>query len=316
MSAPTLAVSTRLRPPAELGPDRIVRLASEAGFEGIAAGKDMTLELLKLVAGEALRAGMRVSMAMCPLAAAPLVKGKRLPWLAAHDDPDERRAAVKAGIETLAFGQQLGITNFVVDLGGVPLRTSKTRLEVGYARREMANEEPGGRWRRQALDERNASALSILDACRLGLEPLLADAERRGASLAIPIAANPWQVPTPREAHQLLRDLAGGPLSLVYSPARRVVLDELGLAGPPERWGDLLAAATVVEFADCVGLRTDLCLGTGELPPGLPAGLTRAQSGIVKGPVDSAFREVLRAATRAREELSAAAAAATKSPPG
>ncbi|HEY0714265.1 MAG TPA: hypothetical protein VGF45_16405, partial [Polyangia bacterium] len=242
MSAPTLAVSTRFRPPVDLGPDRIVRLASEAGFEGIAAGRDMTLELLKLVSVEALRAGMQVTLSMCPLPAGELGKGKRLPWLAAHDDPDERRAAVKAGIETLAFGQQLGITSFVVDLGAVSLKTPKTRFQLGYARREMASDEVGGRFRRQALDERNARAQAIMDACRLGLEPLLADAERRGASLALPVAANPWQVPTPREAQLLLHDLAGGPLSLLYSPARRSVLEDLGLAGPPERWSDLLTA--------------------------------------------------------------------------
>jgi sugar phosphate isomerase/epimerase len=308
VSAPTLAISTSFRPPAELGPDRIVRLASEAGFEGIAAGKDMTLELLKLVAGEALRAGLRMSLAVCPLPMAGLAKNKRLPWLASNGDPDERRAAVKAGIETLAFGQQLGITNFVVDLGQVALRTQKTGLELGYARREMAGDEPGGRFRRRALEERNARGLAILDSCRLGLEPLLADAERRGATLALQLATSPWQVPTPREAHHLLRDLAGGPLSLVYSPARREVLADLGLAGPAERWGDLIGAATVVEFADRVGLRTDLCLGTGELPPGLPAGMVRAQAGVVRGPIDSTFREVLRAAKRARDELIAATA--------
>src|SRR5688500_4810853 len=96
-----LLCSTNLRPPLSLGPDRMVRLASEAGLHGISADAALSLEVLRKLAPEALRAGVPVALAACPLAPEELAKGRRLPHLVALEDPEERAAAVKLGRSTL-----------------------------------------------------------------------------------------------------------------------------------------------------------------------------------------------------------------------
>jgi hypothetical protein len=301
VSALPLLVACRLRPPNTLGPDRIVRLASEAGFGAIAADGGVTRDLLQALATTALRSGLSISVAACPLPEAGLAQGKRLPYLAAFDDPEERRAAVKGALAALAWGQQLAIPFFTLALGPVPLRSSEADWRLGYARREMEPDERGGKALRRALDERKARGTAIYDACRAGLEPLLAEAERRGSQLVLPLAMHPWQLPTPREAHQLLQEFAGGPLRLVYSPAGRTVLEDLGLAGPRERWGDLAAATGLVELSDRVGLETNLTLGVGDLKVELPEQIPSSAGWLVTGPIDASFKEVLRARKRAEE---------------
>lgn len=305
MSATTLLVATRLRPPSKLGPDRIVRLAGEAGFTGLAADEAVTQDLLQALATAGLRSGLATAVTACPLPEAGLGKGKRLPYLAAYDDPEERLAAVKRAKDTLGWGQKLGIPLFTLGLGPVPLHTAEADLRLGYARREMDDDERGGKALRRALDERKAHGMAIYDACRAGLEPLLAEAERRGATLLLSLATSPWQVPTPREAHQLLSEFRGGPLGVVYSPARRAVLQDLGLAGAPQRWDNLAAASRLVEVSDRVGLETHLPLGTGELDFTVPPEVPASAAWLVTGPVDSTFREVLRARKRV-DELRAA----------
>jgi hypothetical protein len=296
-----LLVTCRLRPPATLGPDRIVRLASEAGFGAIAADEGVTREQLQALASAALLSGLTISVAACPLPESGLAKDKRMPYLAAFDDPEERRAAVKAALATMAWGQQLAIPFFTLALGPVPLRSGQGDWRLGYARRETDPDERGGKALRRALDERKARGQAIYDACRAGLEPLLAEAERRGSKLVVPLATNPWQLPTPREAHQLLQEFAGGPLSLVYSPAGRAVLEDLGLAGPPERWSDLAAATGLVALSDRIGLETNITLGVGDLEVALPPEIPADAGWLITGPIDATFKEVLRARTRATE---------------
>lgn len=314
MSSAPLLVATRLRPPSKLGPDRIVRLAGEAGFTGLAADEAVTQDLLQGLASAGLRSGLTTTVTACPLPEAGLGKGKRLPHLAAFDNPEERLAAVKRAKDTLGWGQKLGIPLYTLGLGPVPLHSPEAELRLGYARREMDRDELGGKALRRALDERRARGQAIYDACRAGIEPLLAEAERRGAVLLLSLAVSPWQVPTPREAHQLLGEFRGGPLALVYSPARRAVLQELGLAGAPERWGDLAAASQLVEVSDRVGLETHFPLGAGELDFQVPGEVPASAAWLVTGPVDSTFREVLRARKRVDELRAAATPPASAAP--
>jgi hypothetical protein len=303
--AAPLLVHSRFRSPTALGPDRIVRLASEAGAEGLATDESVPQDLLKAVATEALRSGLAVQVAACPLAETTLPKGKRLPHLAAFEDPDERRAAVKRSSASLAFCQQLGIPRFTVDLGPVPLKSAEAPFRLGYARREMSVEEPGGKALRRALEERRARGQPLYDATRASLEPLLGEAERRGVTLLLRLAAGPWQLPTPREAQLLLREFAGAPLKLVYAPARRAALLEIGLGGAQPvseaRWAQLAAATGLIELSDRVGMDTGLTLGTGELEVVLPPEIPVEAAWLVTGPMDASFREVLRARRRADE---------------
>jgi hypothetical protein len=299
--------ASRLRPPRQLGPDRIVRLASEAGFEGLAVDASCPLSLLRAVASEGLRSGLPVAVAGCPLATGELGKGKRLPHLAAFDDPEERAAAVKLATSVLEAGGDLQIGVFLLDFGAVALRTSEAELRLRFARREMEEGDPGHRVLRRALEERKAKGGRLYDACRGSLEPLLAAAERRGLKLCLPVAHSPWQLPSPREAQLLLREFAGAPLAVALSPARRAILEALGLAGPPERWQELHRVAGALEVTDQVGLEGDLLPGLGELELSWPAGAPAALPAAIGGQPDATFKEVLRARRRLGELATAAA---------
>jgi hypothetical protein len=110
----------------------------------------------------------------------------------------------------------------------------------------------------------------------------------------------------------LLQEFAGAPLAITLAPARRAVLETLGLAGPADRWVALEQHARAVIATDVVGLEHDLPLGAGELPAAPPSLLgTGAQ--VVAGRADSTFREISRARRRCEEirvETAAANAAA------
>lgn len=318
-----LLVDTRLRPPPALGPDRIIRLGSEAGFAGISVSADVSEDLLKLLATEGMRANLPVQAVACPLSAAPLPKGKRLPHLLALDDPEERRAAMKRARETMAFAHPLGVGLYLLDLGPVPLKTPAAPLRLGYARREMDVGEPGARALRRALDERKARGGAILDAIRAGLESILGEADRRGTTVLLGMAASPWQAPTPKETEQVLGEFRGAPLRLVDAGARRAILGDLGLLGPPEvaaaRRLAFAGRTGFVEIADRVGLDDGYCATTGDFEPAAPDGIPRNAAWMVTGPLDTVFADVLRAKTRAvelRAKVERAAEAADRSAEG
>jgi hypothetical protein len=302
-----IALACRLRAPEELGPDRIVRLANEAGFPGIALDASVTLGILPTLASAALRSGLGLAACLCPLAESPLARGKRLPYLSAQD-PEERLTAVKLAVRTLEAASTLGVGVFSLDLGPAPLEHKESDLRLAFARREMEPGERGAELLRSALEERRARGPRLLDACRKALEPLVALAERSGVQLALPVAATPWQLPSPREAHQLAEEFAGAPLGVALHPARWAVLETLQLPRAADRWDELLRAANLVWASDRVGLETDLLLGLGELE--WPAAAwPRPLPTVVTGGADSTIREVRRARRRLTEPSAATAAA-------
>jgi hypothetical protein len=200
-------------------------------------------------------------------------------------------------VRTLEAGSSLGIKTFALDLGPAPLEAPEADLRLAFARRQMDQGEPGARLLHAALEERRARAPRMLDACRSALEPLLGLAERGGVELALPVAATPWQLPSPREAQQLLADFAGAPLGVALHPARWAVLEALQLPHAPERWTELGRAARLLWASDRVGLETELTLGLGELDP-LPGAWPRAGCYVVTGGAESTIREVRRALRR------------------
>ena len=297
-----LALACRLRPPDDLGPDRIVRLAAEAGFEGLALDASATLSGLSALATNAVRSGLRIAALACPLAEAALARGKRLPHLSASD-PEERLSAVKLAERALEAGGALGVPILALDLGPVALEAKEADLRLAFARRQMDRGEPGWEILRTALDERRARGPALLDACRSALEPLLARAERSGARLALPVAATPWQVPSPREAQQLLAEFTGAPLGITLAPARWAVLETLKLPRAAERWADLAGAAALLWVSDCVGLDADLVWGLGEADPEKARAWPHDVIAVVSGAADSTFKEVQRARQQLAEVL-------------
>jgi hypothetical protein len=303
-----ILLACRLRPPEELGPDRIIRLASEAGFAGLALDASVTLSLLPRLAADSLRAGLPPGASLCPLADRPLARGKRLPYLSAQPS-DERLSAVKQAVRTLEAGMALGVKTFALELGPVPLQAQEADLRLAFARRQMDRGDVGAEVLRLALEERRARAPQLLDACRATLEPLLALAERGAVELALPVAATPWQLPSPREAQQLLDEFSGAPLGIALHPARWAVLESLQLPHSAERWSQLSRAARLLWVSDRVGLETELTLGLGELEPAV--GTPQPAACIVTGGADSTIREVRRALRRV-EGLAAEATAAAR----
>jgi hypothetical protein len=305
------ALACRLRPPEDLGPDRIVRLAGEAGYEALAVDASATLGMLGLLAGHALKAGLSIATVVCPLPELVLARGKRLPHLSASD-VQERLSAVKLAVQALQAGGSLGVPVFTLDLGAVALEAREADLRLAFARREMERGQAGWEVLRAALDERRARSDALLDACRAALEPLLAVVGRTGGRLALPVAVTPWQAPSPREAQQLLQEFAGAPLGIALSPGRWAVLEALKLPRAAERWQELARAACQLWVSDCVGLDADYLWGLGEIPPEGPRGWPARVPAVVTGLADSTLKEVQRARRRLDEQLRAAGENAEK----
>jgi hypothetical protein len=128
----------------------------------------------------------------------------------------------------------------------------------------MDEDEPGGRLLEAALGERRSRTDELSDACRWALEPLARAAERTGLMLALPVAATPWQAPSPREASHLAEAFAGAPVGLVWDPGRLSVLSALGLAISDERLRALAGTAVLALENDAVGIHVGFLPGLGE----------------------------------------------------
>ena len=283
-----------------------MRLAAEAGFGALTIDNTATLGLLPAIATEGLRSGLPLALVVTPLPEEKLPAGKRLPHLGALGDPEERLAAAKLATAAIERGGPLGARLFLLDFGKAALQAREQDLRLRFARREMDEGEPGRRLLEGALEQRRLLAERLLDGCRLALERLLPAVEREGATLLLPIAATPWELPSGREALALLQEFAGAPLGIALAPARRAVLETLGLGGPAERWAELERAARVVIASDAVGLEHDFVLGAAERER-VPASLLGDVPQIVAGRGDSTFREVSRARRWCAESAAAAA---------
>jgi hypothetical protein len=285
---------TSLRPPAIVGPGRIVHLANEASFSGLAIDCGCPLSQVPQLATESLRAGARVEVAQIPVPDEPLSKNKRPPHPMAVDDPEERQAARALARRGLEQAHALAIPVAMVELGPVPLHARYDQLVASFQRAEMDEDEPGYRLLRRALEERRTRSEAVLDACRAFLDPLLALADRQGSRLALTLAASPWEAPSPREVMTLLHEFAGSPLSVAAAPARRAALAGVGLAGPPERWPEIEKAASLVLLTDAVGLEHDFVAGVGELDFVLSGEIAQRPL-VVTGRADSRFAEIVAA---------------------
>lgn len=261
-----LGCTTGLRPPDRFGPDAIAALAADAGFQALALIEGCRLDLLPGVVRAAADVGLAVPMLAAPMTEGPLGPGKRLPYLAAIEDKDERLAALALLEKTISAGRDVGASRYLIDLGPAPLTIRQAAFRDAFDRAQLDEGEPGHRIFRDALAERRSIAPRLMDAARGALERASRLAEAGGVELVLGFATTPWGLPSPREALQLLGELTGAPMGLAFEPARWAVIERLGLEGPPGRRADLQAVATVHIAADAVGLTHDLIPGSGELP--------------------------------------------------
>ncbi|HEY4186039.1 MAG TPA: TIM barrel protein [Polyangia bacterium] len=287
-------------------PAPLVRLAGEAGFVGIALAPWCSRSRAVDLATAAAAAGLAVPVAAAPLLdTVPLPPGKRLPFLASVDDPEERRAAVDLFDKALAAAVPLGVGLFTVSFGDIPLGVAPTEVRRRFQRREMDEDEPGATLLAAAFSERRARSPGILDACRFSLDLLVPLAERAGVVVAIEVSGGPWGAPTPREVAVLLEEYREAPLGVVWDDARLHVLWNLGAAPQKERALQLAAATRLRRANEAVGLDVGFLPGQGDSGHA-SVGISPPSSApiVVSGRPDSTLDELRRARALAtpREE--------------
>jgi hypothetical protein len=112
-------------------------------------------------------------------------------------------------------------------------------------------------------------------------------------TLALPVAATPWQLPSPREAGLLVGAFSGAPVGLLWDPGRLSVLAALGLAISDERLRALASGAVLAIENDAVGIDAGYLPGLGERDArvaALAAGATVPH--IVTGRADATDAEI------------------------
>jgi sugar phosphate isomerase/epimerase len=295
-------LASDVRRPRGGGDDALARLAAETGVEGIHFGGGADLALVDAQAPTILRLGLGMASLALPLPERPLSPGRRLPRLAAHAR-DEREAAIELALRGLEAATTLGARFAVLDFGEVALSRRAADLALAFARCEMEEDDAGGRLLAAAVAERRARADEILDACRWSLERLVRAAERKALTVALPVAATPWQVPSPREGRLLADAFGGAALGLCWDPGRLSVLATLGLAISDERLRALGETAVLAIENDAVGVQPGYLPGLGEREARVAAIVPGASiPHIVTGGPDATDTEVAAAVRLARRE--------------
>jgi len=294
-----MLLGTSHRPGDDQSPAALVRAAGDAGFQGLALGPWCTrAQAIELVTAGA-AAGLAVPAAAAPLLDAfPLPPGKRLPFFASEDDPEERLAAVDLFAASLDAAVPLGVNLYTLHLGDVALGVHPGEIARRFKRRELDEDEPGAKALAAAFAERRARSPRILDACRFALERVVARAERAGVTVALEVSGGPWGAPTPREAATLLDEFRDAPLGVVWDDARMQVLWMLGAAPARERAEALAAAARLRRANEAVGIDVGFLPGQGDpvadvavaLPPPANPALPVAVSGRADSTVDELRR--------------------------
>jgi Xylose isomerase-like TIM barrel len=280
------------------GLSQMVRLAGDAGFDGIAIGTGCGRGDVAPLVAATISAGMVIPVVAAPLGDGPLGPGRRLPYLSSMDDGDERRAARSLFDSTVQTAAPLGVGLFTVTLGEVPLGVTFAEVARGFARRELDEGEPAAPVWAAAIGERRARSEMFLDACRASLDRILPAAERRNIVLAIEMAGDPWGGPSPREAATLLEEYRNGPIAVVWDEARMQVLAALGVGPSDDRRTALAAAARLWRANEAVGMEVGYLPGLGDpdRAPSRPvAPLVPSVATVITGRPDSTTTEVARA---------------------
>ena len=263
MLRPVIFLASEVRPPRGGEDERLLRAALETEVAGVHLGAGCDLGLAAALAPLSLRLGAPVSSLTLPLPERPLGAGRRMPRLSAHA-PDEPEAAIALALRGLEVVTPVGARFAVLDFGEVTLAARPGELARAFARREMDEDDPGERLLAAAVAERRTRGDQLSDACRWSLERLVRAAERAAVTLALPVAATPWQLPSPREGRLLVEAFAGAPVGLVWDPGRLSVLAALGLAISDERLRGLADGAVLAIENDAVGMEAGFLPGLGE----------------------------------------------------
>jgi hypothetical protein len=298
MRALVILLGSNLRPAMVRGPRALVQLAGELGCAGVAADGGLLLPQLPLMGQQAIWGKLTMPVVYAPLPERRPGPRSRVPQLSSPDDRHERAAAVDLVRRAMESTRTLGTRLVVLDFGRVRSSVAEDEVRALFARGELAPGEAGRAAVDAVLAERRVRVPAALDGCRSALDVLVRAAETLDVRLAILPAATPWQVPSPRETMDLLRDFAGAPLGTIWAPARLALLRALGLGPSPARADELRRAAELVEASDAVGLDYPLVLGLAEVDPAElhpPPGEAPPPLVLVTGPAEAPAGEVAEA---------------------
>ena len=292
----------------------LVALAGDAGFDGIAIGAHAALDDVVPLVTAAAGAQLRVPVVAAPLGEGRLTPGRRLPYLAAMGDDDERRAAVALFRRVVESVVPVGVGLVSVNLGAIGSQVGLPAIARRFARRELDPEEDDAgvsAWE-AVLGERRSLTGPIHDAFRHALDRILPMAERHGVTVALEIAGGPWGIPSPREAADLVAEYREAPLGITWDDARMQVLRTLRIAPAPERLAALAAATRLRRAHEAVGLETGYLPGLGDPDGNASEHFQKAAplATIVTGRPDSTREEVTRARSLVSQSQAAAASAA------
>jgi hypothetical protein len=285
------------------GAEPLVRLAADCGFRGIAVGAHCAQRDLAQLISQIADAGLAVPIVASPLGETSLPAGRRLPYLGAVEDVDERLTAVKLVGATWSAASALGVTSFTLDMGTIRLHGAPPAVAFRFARRELDEDEPGERLWADVLSERRARSPDIVDACRDSLDRLLPQAEKAGLQVAMEVTG-PWGTPTPREAAMLLDEYRGAPISIVWDEARTQAFAGVGIGLGSERRARLAESVRVLRCQEAVGIETGFAPGLGDPDGTGDWSATLPPLVIVGGRPDTTVAEM----TRARATVEARAA--------
>lgn len=178
-------------------------------------------------------------------------------------DEDKRRAAVELHIQTMDTAEALGCEAIVMHIGHVPV---DTRVDRELRRLYIAQQEDTPLYaslREQYVKDRAAHAQPHLDSVRRSLDTLTKEASRRGLRLAMENRYYYYEIPTPHEAHDLIREFSD--LHFWYDTGHSQVLHNMGFI-PYRDWLNGLSARLIgIHLHDVIGTRDHLICGLGEV---------------------------------------------------
>ncbi|MDZ4697777.1 MAG: hypothetical protein SGI86_21760 [Deltaproteobacteria bacterium] len=273
--------------------------ASTVSFDGLWVGLPYSLETLPDLARVAAGHRWRVVGIDGPLPErlARKVEGKRQPYLAAPDDPEERLAAVKICLKNLDALASLGGTCLALELGRLPLLLEESDLHKSYERGELFDEfEPIALRFRKVQEDRKSVAARWRDGARFSLDRLVRQAEAKGITLALRIGGSLWQYPSPREAALICADMTGSSTRIAFDSGAWWRLQMLGLTAGNDRRTQLLGLSALALVHDGCGLNGDLAAGLGDAPFDWLAEAPLSANVVLDGQSDTTPTEIASAA--------------------
>jgi sugar phosphate isomerase/epimerase len=270
----------------DLSGDELARATLDLGFSALELDYRVTAAQLKAIRPHLARGELSVVSVHHPFPRPPGLS----PFDAHVDrarlssvDREERRAAVKRGVETLAWTEDLGVGAVVLHIGEVELGDEVDPRQlarlVGGGKRQTEEYED---LRARVEARRRACAPPYRDAVLRSLDRLAAEAARRGVTLGLENRYHPEQIPDQGELAAIFREFTGAPLGYWHDTGHAASLVALGFLEKPNELAEAFRDRLLgVHLHDAVGLDDHRAPGDGEVDFAALAPLVGAETRLV-----------------------------------